>query len=251
MTGLERQELIVNGVRTVVYTAGAGDPVVFLHGAGTASGFDWTLPLAEDRRLVVPVHPGFGESDDDASISSVHDYVMHYLDLFEELGLEHFDLVGHSLGGWIASELAVEHSRMLQRLVLVSPVGLRVREAPAADLFRIPPEELLGMLTENPPPASGPPSLDLVVNSFRETASFARVAWERPYDPKLSRWLHRVSVPTLLLWGAKDKIVPAAQGEAWSKLIPGSRLEVVADRGHLILEEDPEPLRIVSRFLRG
>jgi len=253
MAEFERHEHKINGVGVVVLTAGSGEPVVFLHGAGTLTGFDFTLPLAERFKLIVPVHPGFGESDDDPSVSSVHDYVLHYLDLFDDLGLDSVRLVGHSLGGWMAATLAIESPKLVDKLVLVSPAGLRVPSAPGADLFALPPEELFGRLTENPAifadKVPNPPDLDFIVARQREASSFAQVAWERPYDPKLPRWLHRVTMPTLLLWGAKDRILPVAQAEAWSELLPKAETRILANGGHLVLEETPQALGVISDFL--
>jgi len=253
MAALERQEFDVNGVRTVVYSAGSGETVVFFHGAGTATGFDFTLPLADGFRLVVPVHPGFGESGDDPRVNSVHDYVLHYLDLFDQLGVDSFRLVGHSLGGWLAAAFAIEQTKRVQRLVLVSPAGLRVPEAPTVDLFSMRPEEIGPALTESPEIFAGkipdPPDIDFIVGQYREMASFAQVAWERNYDPKLARWLHRLTMPTMVLWGGEDKIVPAAQSDIWAGLIPGAEVTVLPDRGHLVLEETPEALSTIAKFL--
>src|SRR5690242_6308950 len=97
----------VNGIETAVLFAGDGDTLVYFHGAGTAFGFDHLLPLAERFRLVVPYHPGFGLSADDPSIDSLHDYVLHYLDLFDRIAVEHLFLVGESMGGCIAAWFAI------------------------------------------------------------------------------------------------------------------------------------------------
>jgi pimeloyl-ACP methyl ester carboxylesterase len=253
MPEYERQELDVNGIRTVVLTAGRGEPVVFFHGAGTMTGFDFALPLAERFRLVVPVHPGYGDSADDPTITSVHDYVLHYLDLLDQLGIDRLRLVGHSLGGWIAAAFSIEQVDRIEKLVLVSPAGLRVPEAPTADLFRLAPEELVPALTENPEIVAAkvpnPPDLDFIVARYRESASFAQVAWERIYDPKLGKWLHRLTMPTLVLWGAKDRVIPAAQADVWAGLVPGGQAKVLPDRGHLVLEETPEALGVIAEFL--
>lgn len=253
MAGFERHEHKVNGIPTVVLTAGAGDPVVFFHGAGTTTGFDFVLPLAERFRVVVPVHPGFGDSGDDPGIGSVHDYVLHYLDLFDELGLDTVRLVGHSMGGWIAASFALEHPRRVEKLALVSPAGLPVPEAPNADLAAIPPGEVFSYLTENLEIFAGkvpdPPDGDFIAARQREAASFAQVAPEGPKDPNLARWLHRVTMPTLVLWGGKDRILPVGQASAWAKLLPRVETRILADRGHLVLEETPEGLEMIAAFL--
>src|SRR6187549_1936782 len=101
------ERLGVNGVDTAVLVAGDGPPLVYLHGAGTVTGFDAMLPLAERFRLIVPHHPGYGGSADDTTIDSVHDYVLHYLDLFDQLGIDELSLVGASLGAYIAAWFAI------------------------------------------------------------------------------------------------------------------------------------------------
>src|SRR5260221_6466820 len=108
MTQFQKSALVVDGVRVRVLEAGKGKPLVYFHGAGAGRGFDELLPLAENRRLIVPVHPGYGGSDDDLAINSILDYAVHYATLFDQLGIDQpVDLIRHSLGGWIASLLAI------------------------------------------------------------------------------------------------------------------------------------------------
>src|ERR1700690_1989277 len=128
----------INGIDTAVFTAGEGDPLVFLHGAGTALGFESLLPLAERVRLIVPHHPGFGAAADDARIDNIQDYVLHYLDLLDRLRLDEVALAGHSLGGCLASLLAIQQPQRVSRLALAAPFGLWVREHPTIDFFSIP-----------------------------------------------------------------------------------------------------------------
>jgi pimeloyl-ACP methyl ester carboxylesterase len=253
MTTWKRQELNVNGVRTVMLTAGRGDPIVLLHGAGTFTGFDFALPWAEKFTVMIPYHPGFGESDDDPRITEAHDYVMHYLEWMDQLGLSKVNLVGFSLGGWLAARFASEHGHRMRRLVLVSPAGLKVPEHPTTDLFRLPPEQIPAMLAANfeviRPYLPKGEDVEFAVARYRETTSLARIAWDRLYDPKLPRWLHRVTIPTLILWGAQDKLIPVGQADAWAKLIPGAKVRVFQNCGHLVLAEKPEALKAVADFL--
>ena len=127
--GFERMNLDINGTDTVVLSIGKGRPLVFLHGAGTFTGFEVARQWASGHRVLIPFHPGFGESGDDESLDTIEDYVLHYMDLFDRLGLDGFDLAGFSLGGWIAAEFAIRQPRRLRRLVLVAPAGLVVDEA--------------------------------------------------------------------------------------------------------------------------
>lgn len=242
----------VNGVKTQVLSAGRGEPLMFWHGAGTGGGWDFLAPLTETFKVLVPYHPGWGGSADDTGMTTVQDYVMHYLELLDLLKIGKFNLVGLSMGGWFASTFATQHSERLRKLVLVAPAGLRVKEHPTADLFRIKPEELPPHLAENlaalgPPP--DPHDVEFVVNSYREATSFARLAWERVYDVKLPKYLHRIAVPTLFIWGKQDKIVPAAQSATWTGLIKGATLKTFAPAGHLVLNERPEAVTAIGEFL--
>jgi len=210
MTHFQKSDLMVDGVRVQVLEAGKGRPMIYLHGADASGGFDELLPLAEKHRLILPIHPGFGGSDDDPTINSVLDYVVHYAALFDALKLhEPVDLLSHSLGGWIASLFAIFHGHRVHRLALACPAGLRVPEHPGADLFMIPPEKQPSTLAASPTVlakmSQGEVTVDMKVARYREMTSLARVIWECSYDPKLDRWLKRVSVPTLILWGEQDK----------------------------------------------
>ena len=211
----------------MLFVGGSGEPLVFLHGAGTASGFNFSASWAQKFKVYLPYHPGFGESPDSAAITTIDDYVLHYLELLDHLELDKVRLVGLSIGGWIAATLAAQNSHRLKKLVLVGPAGLRVPEHPTTDFFRLKPDEVpaylvhdLGVLRPTSPIPHGPEFLDFLVNDYHEMSSYARLAWERPYDPELAKWLHRISVPTLLLYGDKDRITPVQQSQAWAALIP-------------------------------
>ena len=254
--GFRRQTLRVNGVDTVMYSGGSGPPLMFWHGAGTATGFDFAAPWAKKFKLYLPFHPGFGESGDSTEIESVQDYVLHYLELLDILKLDKISLVGLSMGGWIASTFASQNSHRLSKLVLVAPAGLRVPQHPANDLFRLRPEEVPSVLAHDvnaflkflPAPGS-PEFVDFLVGNYREMTGWARLAWERPYDPNLPKWLHRIRVPTLLLYGDKDRVVPHQQSRAWAKLIPNTRTVLIKNAGHLVLDETPEAAKKILDFL--
>jgi pimeloyl-ACP methyl ester carboxylesterase len=251
MGRLEQQQYEINGVDTVVLSAGSGDPLVFFHGAGTATGFESLASLADDRRLIVPIHPGFGASGDDPSIDSVHDYRRHYLDLFDVLGLEQVDLVGHSMGGYIASTLAIDSGERVRSLVLAAPLGLRVPEHPTTDLFTIPGAEFPMWLTEDLSIFAGmpnPPTPEILAAGYREMTSAARLLWARNYDLKHPKWLHRLTMPTLLLWGDKDRIIPVEQAAVWAEYIPDAKVQTLPGVGHLLFDEAVEAVEAVRRF---
>ena len=158
MTAFSEERHDVNGVDTAVFTAGEGAPIVVLHGGGTAPGFDELLPLAEHGRLILPIHPGFGASGDATGLDSLQDYVRHYLDLLDRLGLDEVSLVGASLGGYLACEIAILQPRRVRRLVLMAPWGLLVPEHPTLDIFSIPPERLMEYLYADLTPLRRPAS---------------------------------------------------------------------------------------------
>jgi pimeloyl-ACP methyl ester carboxylesterase len=241
------------GIDTVVLTAGEGDPLVFLHGAGTVTGFDSLLPLAERFRLIVPIHPGFGASADDPTVDDIHDYRRHYLDLFEELGLERMALAGHSMGGWLAAHLAVDHPERVTRLVLAAPLGMRSEEHPTTDFLAIPGDQLGPYLTADLSVFDGhvpmPPTPEFLADRYREATSASRLLWTRLYDLKLHRWLHRVTMPTLILWGDADRIMPIEQAPLWADLIPGAEVRTLPGVGHLMFDESREAVDAVGSFV--
>jgi pimeloyl-ACP methyl ester carboxylesterase len=243
----------VSGIKVEVLEAGTGEPLVFFHPAGTGSGFDNLLPLAENRRLIIPYHPGFGGSEDDPAIDSVIDYVVHYDALFDQLGIEGaVDIVGHSLGGWIASTLAVFNPGRVKRLALVCPVGLKVSEHPTQDIFTVPENEFASYMFAKAPPRRELPReemIEQVVTRAREMASLARFAWFRCYEPKLARWLERVKVPVLLLWGTADRMVPVEQSERWEAALGGPVKTIKYEQaGHQLLVESAEAVPAINDF---
>jgi pimeloyl-ACP methyl ester carboxylesterase len=253
MAGFTEERLDVRGIETVVQIAGEGEPLVFLHGAGTVTGFDALLPLAERFKLIVPFHPGFGPSADDTAVDDVHDYRRHYLDLLDELGIGELLLAGHSMGGWIASYLAADDPRRVKRLVLAAPFGLRVDEHPTVDFFAIPGDQLGGYLAADLSVFEGhmpmPPTPEFLADRYRESTSAARLMWARPYDLKLHRWLHRLTMPTLLLWGEADGLLPVGQAPVWAELIPGAEIRTVPGVGHLMFDESRDAVDALGAFV--
>ena len=170
--------------------------------------FNFARPWAEKFRVIVPFHPGFGESGDDPALSDMHDYVMHYLDLFDALGIDKFRLVGFSLGGWLAAKFASEHGHRVERLVLVGPAGLRGKEQPKGDFFTCRRSRFrrcwFRISTSSSRICRKTHDLDFMGARYREGGTLARLLWEHPYDRKLPRYLHRLTMPTMLVWGEDD-----------------------------------------------
>jgi pimeloyl-ACP methyl ester carboxylesterase len=252
----ERLDYDVNGTSTVVLAAGdpAAPAVVFLHGAGTFHGWAFAEPWTEQFRVLIPHHPGYGDSDDLDGLHEVHDLVLHYVELFDQLGLTgDVNLVGFSLGGLIAARFAIEQKHRLRRLVLVAPAGLRVPGVKVDDLFCIPPEELVGRLVHRmetilPHLPTDPHDVDFTVDRYREMRTTALILWEHPYDHVLPRWLGRVDIPTLVVWGEEDRLAPVELARGWADLMPQATVAAFPDAGHLVLDESPAASAAVARF---
>jgi len=247
----------VHGVTLELLERGQGRPILWLHGE---DGLDPSAPfidlLAANGRVVAPSHPGFGHSPDANNIDSVDDLAYLYLDLLAERNLRDVIVIGSSLGGWIAAEMAVKSSERFGGLVLVAPLGIKVgdretRDIP--DIFALPPDEVMRLQYRDPARAALDPaklSDDQLTVIARNREATALYAWE-PYfhNPKLRRWLHRVSVPTLLVWGADDRFVTAAYyGAAFRAAIPGAKFETIDGAGHFPHIEEP---RAFSERVRG
>jgi pimeloyl-ACP methyl ester carboxylesterase len=237
--------LDVRGTEVPCLVGGAGPPLLWLHGAG---GSDTWSPaqerLAATFTVWAPAHPGFAGTPLPGWVRDVHDLAFHYVDLLATAGLERPAVVGISLGGWIATDLAVHRPDLLGPLVLVDAVGLRT-DAPMPDLFIMEPAEAMGVLfAGGAPPATaagadGDP-VEVIVRMYEEQAASARLMWKRPYDRQLERRLHHITVPTLVVWGGEDRLLPPAHGRRLASLVPGARYAEIAGAGHVVPLEAPE-----------
>jgi pimeloyl-ACP methyl ester carboxylesterase len=253
MVDFKKETLKINGVDTVVYTAGKGEPLLFLHGAGTFHGFEFAKPWAERFRVIHPYHPGFGESGDDPAMDTFNDYVMHYVGLLDAMGIDKVNLVGFSLGGYIAAQFASQQRDRVKSLTLVAPAGMRSAEHPTLDVLATPGEQIVASLASNfeilKPWLPTGPDPEFMAARYREATTVARLLWEKPWDSKFKRYLHRINVPTLIIWGDEDKLVPHQQADLWRKALPNAKVQIFAGAGHLVLDEKPEAANAVSTFV--
>jgi pimeloyl-ACP methyl ester carboxylesterase len=240
----------VRNIRVRLFTAGDGPPLVFLHGA---SGIERWLPffdlLAARCTVIVPEHPGFGGSDNPACIRDVSDVAMYYLDFFDGLSSDGFSgasgtgkihLIGQSLGGWIAAELATRNCTHLKSLTLLAPAGVRVKGVLSGDDFIWSPDEAARNLVHDPAVAGSAIATraamtpDEAERALVNRYAAAKYGWEpRWFSPALERWLHRVTTPTLVLWGAEDRLLPVQYAEVWRREVPGATVEIIPACGHL------------------
>jgi pimeloyl-ACP methyl ester carboxylesterase len=238
--------IVVRDTPVDLLREGGGPPLLFLHGAG--GGGRWLTfqeRLAERFDVLAPSHPGHGGSPAAEWIEHISDLAFHYLDLMDTLGLERVHLVGASFGGWIAAEMATMASHRLQTLVLIDPVGIKVEGWIYPFLFGMELPQLVGTVFHDPMAALAlaPPdmSIDTLALLYRQNTALARVAWNPYlYNPLLRRRLARITTPTLLAWGAHDKLAPLVCAEAWRKEIPGAGLRVFENSGHVPHLEEPE-----------
>jgi pimeloyl-ACP methyl ester carboxylesterase len=237
---------------------GKGRSLLFLHpGQGLAPERPWLDLLAERYRVIAPWHPGYGNSPlIDEGAGGVGDLAYLYLDLAAQLGLEDAILVGSCLGGWVAAEMMVRSTARFSGLALVAPLGIKLRgpaERDIADMHAMTQEEYLRSAWADP--AKGEIDFTVLPDSelaaiVRGREAFALYGW-KPYmhNPHLKRWLHRIDLPTLLLWGAEDGIVTPAYGEGWQRAIPGATMEIISGAGHFPHWEQPEQfVQRVSAF---
>jgi pimeloyl-ACP methyl ester carboxylesterase len=252
----DRLRLDVNGTPTVVLVAGDPDsaPLVFLHGGGTFHGWDFAIPWAERYRVLIPFLPGWGESGDLPDLSDVGDLVLHTTALLDELELTaDVNLAGISLGGRLAARIAIGQQHRLRRLVLVAPSGLRVPGHDGPDIFSLTPEQVVGHLAHDPATIaphlpSDPGDVDFAVDRYRETRSLALIMWDHPMDRVIPRWLPTVRVPTLIVWGEEDQMIPVGQARAWADLSPGAEVRTFPAAGHLVLDESADAVAAVADF---
>ncbi|HLW01116.1 MAG TPA: alpha/beta hydrolase [Ktedonobacterales bacterium] len=260
-TGIPREQaertVTVQGIETHLFEAGAPNapPLLYLHGTSLGNlWLDYHLRLAERFHLFAPDIPGFGLTDRPDWMRDMSDYVLYLRDLLYTLGLERPSIVGHSLGGWMAAEVAVWYPERVGKLVLSNAAGIRVKGSPLANLFAMNPQELFMTVFEDP--SAGAPLIpaevthEYIIDQFRQRATLASLAWNPHYDPKLERRLERVRCPTLVIWGATDRLIPAVYGERYHELIAGSKLVTLQGTGHMPMFEKPtEWSEAITTFL--
>ncbi len=248
-----------------LFRAGTGPPIVYLHSAGGESSHAALEELAEDYEVLVPVFPGFGDSEGIEGIDGMEDAVFHLLDVWDRLDLDSPVVLGLSLGGWMALELATRYPERASRLIVVNPVGLHLDGAPIEEMFGRGAGELAEMLfaDQQHPIAAAMHAMDdftgdvgkqveipieMVLPLWKAMAATARLGWD-PYlhNPKLRGRLRRITAPTLVVRAAEDGMLPAVHAETYAAEIPEARLEVIAGAAHWVPFEKPAELAALVR----
>jgi len=251
--------LTVHGIELEVLRRGKGRPILVLHGFDTIDPETPFLDLlGRYGELIVPAHPGFGHSPRPKDFDTVYDLVHLYLATLDALPNDKVTLLGFSFGGWLAAEVGAACRHRLDKLVLVDPIGIKVsdRETPdILDIFNRSPDEVRRRSWHDPErfaPDFNEMTDEALVRYARNREALCLYAWHPyMYNPQLPRWLGRIKVPTLVLWGSSDGVVTPDYGRAYSRLIPGSRFEVIEGAGHHPEIEQPEVfVRRVAAFLK-
>lgn len=250
----------VRGTTIRVLGGGDGPPLLFLHGAGDRGVWYPVLAsLAERYTVYRPDHPGFGGSDNCDTIDSVHDLAFFYLDFLDVLGVERCRVVGASLGGWIAADLATVEPARVEKLVLVQAAGVHAEGVSIPDLFVLDPVQTVELVyhREDLREAAVQGARKLgeypgaLEDYLRNRMATAHLVWN-PYlhDPKLPERLHRIQAPTLVVWGANDRLLPLGYGRRWEELLPKARFHVINESGHMpYIEQPDEFVDVVLGFL--
>lgn len=227
---------------------GAGQPFLLLHGGGgpdTVTGFGELFAKSHDVRVIVPTHPGFGGTARPGTLSSIRDLAALYVALIGQAGLEDVTVIGNSIGGWIAAEMALLASPRVSRAILVDAVGIEVPGHPIADFFSLTMDEVFTLSFHNPEPfridpvTLSPAAQAIAAGNRAALATYAGAAMS---DPTLAGRLARLELPTLVLWGDSDQIADPGYGRAYADATPRARFQLLKDTGHLPQLEAPQQL---------
>lgn len=258
-----RSLLTKRGMEVRVFEAGpaGAPPLVFLHGvAGLLEDTAFLDVLAEHHHVFAPELPGYGESRGEEQLEDMLDFALHGWDVVDALDLDRIALIGHSLGGMIAAEMACLSPARIDSLVLVDPFGLWLDDNPIPDIFAMMPYEFGEYLFHNPQRAAevlvgatddaDPEALrEFFIDNSRRLGTAGKILFPIP-NRRLSKRLYRVSAETLVVWAEQDRLIPPVYADRWRTLLPHAQVLTVPDAGHMLPYEQPHRLaETVLRFL--
>lgn len=250
----------IAGTQVALIRGGAGKPLLVLHDEmGYTGWMAWNEELAKTRELIIPLQPGFGRTPRIDWIRNYRDLAGFYAIMVREMNLDSLDVLGFSAGGYIAAEMAAADPRMVKHLVLVAPMGIKPATGEIMDIFPLTARSFLRATVAD---VLGTPEFAKIYGgemtpeqfeAFEDArAETARIGWE-PYlhNPSLPYLLANAKkVPTLLVWGTKDRVVPRGCIDAYRKALANTKVVEIADVGHRPeIENSAEFLRAVSAFL--
>ena len=253
-------KLNVAGTEVQMFSEGSGPPLVYLHGAGGTTGWqDYHQELSQRYTVYAPAQPGFNGTVRPAWLSTITDLAHFNLEMVQQLGLEQYILVGSSMGGWVAAEMAAMCQDNLKGLVLIDAAGIRPEQGEIAEILMVSAQTRADLRFYDPSQIPNSeeyiremtPEEALVDHANREMAS--RLCW-KPYmhNPSLPFYLAKVNIPSLVIWGRQDAIVPAECGDLYHQVLSNSTLKVIDNCGHSPQIEKPQEFQsAISGFLSG
>src|SRR3984957_3248270 len=253
MTTNTRSGFYADDLEVTIDQQGEGRPLLLLHGGGGPPSMG-ALPsaLSADFEVIAPVHPGFAGTPRPEWYTGIDDIALSYLQLLEQGDLRDVLVVGSSIGGWIASEMAVREHERISGTVLLNAVGIDVEGIELADFFSLTPQQLIAHAFHDPAAAPDPMQLPQAARDIQAANAATLAVYARePYmhDPKLRRRLALVPTPVVAIWGESDQIAPEPYGRAYAASFPEGRFEPIPAAGHLPhLEQLEEVLEAIRRF---
>jgi pimeloyl-ACP methyl ester carboxylesterase len=255
----EREIELPRGAHQLVYHAGDGPALLWLHGVGGIEpGEPLLAELAEHHRVLAPLAPGFSDLGELAEIDDVHELAMYYDDVLDALELDKVAVAGHSFGAMLAAELAAHYPRRVERLVLISPLGLWNDAYPVADLFALTASEMPALLYADPANApaaagtdGGEAEIEALVAFAQSMTTVAKFMWPIP-ERGLARRLRRITAPTLVVFGEADAFVPSRYADDFLAALPNASKRLIDGAGHMLPAEDPTALAAaIEEFLQA
>jgi pimeloyl-ACP methyl ester carboxylesterase len=247
------------GAEIAVIRGGSGKPLLILHDElGYPGWLSWNERLAQERELVIPLQPGFGRTGRIDWIRSYRDLAGFYSQIIRELGAAPIDVMGFSAGGFIAAEMAAADPRIFSRMVLVAPMGIKPVDGEILDIFAVTVRNHLLATVADPANTAefmevfGAPMTPEQFEAFEDARSeTARIGWEPfMHNPSLPYLLRGAKIPTLLMWGTRDGIVPRGCIDAYRAAIDGAQVALIEGVGHRPEMENPAEFdRVVRKFL--
>ncbi|MPZ55367.1 MAG: alpha/beta fold hydrolase [Rhizobiales bacterium] len=237
---MQESTIEVRGQKLRCLQAGSGPTVLYLHGFGGLTESALLQRLAETHRVLAPEHPGFGPSSIPDWMMGTDDLAFFYLDLLDALDLTDVHLVGHAVGGWIAAEVAIRSTARLASAALLAPAGVVVLDVSITDIFLTNTEDLVRSQVHDPdaPATAAWVQAELakpIDHVLQNRAALARIGWSpRLHNPQLPYWLHRIDVPTLVVWGEDDQVIPFACHRPYLDTIAGAELMALPKAGHAL-----------------
>jgi pimeloyl-ACP methyl ester carboxylesterase len=233
-----------DGFRIRYQEAGEGPPLVHLHGAGGLRLTSAHDLLSRAFRVIAFEMPGFGAADNQKT-QTVQDLATTMAAAAEALGLSRFNLIGTSFGGTVASWVAMQRRDLVAALVLDAPSAIRPE---GSEPVSGSPEEIAHRLYAHPERVPSTPVVEPAMAARRLT--FVRRLRGPARDTVLEEGLRRLRVPTLVLFGTQDGVIPAEMGRIYKELIADAHLVFVYDAGHALMVERPEACaEVVTDFL--